>query len=348
MAFGYEAGQRAVAEDLAGAGLTVVKSWLTVGDDNVDPDCEENEAAGEVGVDDDFPSGDREPPAHPYCRCTTEYRVLTSDELGQPLVVPEDAPDVRDAPFVRSGPERWDADGSIRGLMSNGEVRPIDSGDMASLGIPEGLSGVPTATRQTIRSTLAELARDYPGVMRHMRAIGYNPAMDDGTYAWAFKRGVKEYDDLKTYMEVGPRFQQPRKLISSLKADSTPPSAYTQRITGESLPWHPVTSAKEAIKSVIDHEFGHVLNYTYLDEVERFVGTTLPQRLRERAIAAGGTADDVASSVNSAYGRKNAMEQFAELFAEARSRVAYKNLTPAGQVMREWLEEQTRAGLFAT
>jgi hypothetical protein len=91
-----------------------------------------------------------------------------------------------------------------------------------------------------------------------------------------------------------------------------------------------------------------VLNYTYMDEVERFVGTTLPQRLRERAIAAGGTADDVASSVNSAYGRKNAMEQFAELFAEARSRVAYKNLTPAGQVMREWLEEQTRAGLFAT
>lgn len=33
------------------------------------PICEDNEAAGEIGIDEDFPSGDDAAPAHPNCEC---------------------------------------------------------------------------------------------------------------------------------------------------------------------------------------------------------------------------------------------------------------------------------------
>ena len=43
------------------------KQFLTTDDDLVDEDCQENEDAGPVDLDDDFPNGD--PPVHPNCRC---------------------------------------------------------------------------------------------------------------------------------------------------------------------------------------------------------------------------------------------------------------------------------------
>lgn len=70
----YEAGSRSVADDLKAAGLQMEKSWLTVGDTRVDPNCASNEGAGWIDLDDDFPSGVQQPLDHPACRCTMLMR----------------------------------------------------------------------------------------------------------------------------------------------------------------------------------------------------------------------------------------------------------------------------------
>ena len=70
----YEAATAAAGRQLADAGLVMEKSWLTVGDDRVDVECEDNEAQGWIPMDDGFRSGHTRPPAHPACRCTALYR----------------------------------------------------------------------------------------------------------------------------------------------------------------------------------------------------------------------------------------------------------------------------------
>ena len=50
------------------------KSWITVGDNRVDPHCEANEAQGFIPIDETFDSGSGIPPDHPNCRCTLGYR----------------------------------------------------------------------------------------------------------------------------------------------------------------------------------------------------------------------------------------------------------------------------------
>lgn len=52
------------------SGLVTAKEWLTAEDDLVSPECQENGAAGPIGLDANFPSGDPCPPVHPNCRCT--------------------------------------------------------------------------------------------------------------------------------------------------------------------------------------------------------------------------------------------------------------------------------------
>ncbi|STZ77353.1 phage portal protein [Bergeriella denitrificans] len=50
-------------------GLVNGKEWLTAEDDKVSEICNENGAAGVVGLHEHFPSGDLMPPSHPNCRC---------------------------------------------------------------------------------------------------------------------------------------------------------------------------------------------------------------------------------------------------------------------------------------
>lgn len=50
------------------SGVVQGKEWAP--DDNPCPDCQENADAGAIALDDDFPSGDDGPPAHPNCECT--------------------------------------------------------------------------------------------------------------------------------------------------------------------------------------------------------------------------------------------------------------------------------------
>ena len=90
-AFAYEHANASVVGGLMEGGLPMVKSWLTVGDDRVDEeDCGPNEDEGWIAAEDDFQSGNSEPPAHPGCRCTTLYQV-DPDFLGpMPDVVQAD------------------------------------------------------------------------------------------------------------------------------------------------------------------------------------------------------------------------------------------------------------------
>ena len=54
-----------------GSGVVKYKEWSTSGDDDVDEDiCQPNEDQGAIPLDDEFESGDTEPPGHPNCRCT--------------------------------------------------------------------------------------------------------------------------------------------------------------------------------------------------------------------------------------------------------------------------------------
>ncbi len=76
---GYEAGNRMLIDDVIEGGLAMEKSWLTVGDANVDPECADNEAQGWIDVDQLFGSGHDQPLAHPNCRCTCLYRQKGSD-----------------------------------------------------------------------------------------------------------------------------------------------------------------------------------------------------------------------------------------------------------------------------
>jgi len=53
------------------SGVVRYKAWSTAGDDDVDEEiCAANEDEGPIPLDDEFQSGDSEPPGHPNCRCT--------------------------------------------------------------------------------------------------------------------------------------------------------------------------------------------------------------------------------------------------------------------------------------
>jgi hypothetical protein len=51
------------------SGVATGKAWLTAHDDLVEEICRDNEDAGAIPLEGDFPSGDDCPPAHPNCRC---------------------------------------------------------------------------------------------------------------------------------------------------------------------------------------------------------------------------------------------------------------------------------------
>lgn len=68
-------------ESYKASGVVAKKSWITAQDDRVSEECEANGEAGEIGLDDNFPSGDPCPPVHPNCRCAI-VPVVEWDEAG--------------------------------------------------------------------------------------------------------------------------------------------------------------------------------------------------------------------------------------------------------------------------
>lgn len=77
----FEHGQQMVVDDLTDAGVATEKAWLTAGDDRVDADCAENEAAGWIPSGDDFPTGVSRPLQHPACRCAMQVRVAEGSRI---------------------------------------------------------------------------------------------------------------------------------------------------------------------------------------------------------------------------------------------------------------------------
>ncbi len=71
----YAEGNMIIGRDLRDAGLTMEKSWLTAGDDRVDPVCDQNEGDGWIPIDESFSSGDDRPTAHSGCRCDVELQM---------------------------------------------------------------------------------------------------------------------------------------------------------------------------------------------------------------------------------------------------------------------------------
>lgn len=71
----YAEGNLIVAKDLAEAGILTEKYWDTVGDTKVSQGCKDNEAAGWIAFDAEFPSGHQRPLRFPGCRCDLLIRV---------------------------------------------------------------------------------------------------------------------------------------------------------------------------------------------------------------------------------------------------------------------------------
>lgn len=61
------------------SGVVEQKAWSTAGEDVCD-DCQANEDEGAIDLEDDFPSGDDAPPAHPMCRCAVVAVIADEDE----------------------------------------------------------------------------------------------------------------------------------------------------------------------------------------------------------------------------------------------------------------------------
>lgn len=81
MPFGV-ASSAVAAGRYANIGVQVwLKRWIT--DGNPCAVCDENSLAGAIPIDEDFPSGDDEPTAHPNCRC---YLQIESGDEDLPAV----------------------------------------------------------------------------------------------------------------------------------------------------------------------------------------------------------------------------------------------------------------------
>lgn len=76
----FEAGSEIVVRDLADAGLSMEKRWLTVSDARVSELCQGNAAEGWIPLEQSFPSGHMRPLGHVACRCTTQYRRVRGSE----------------------------------------------------------------------------------------------------------------------------------------------------------------------------------------------------------------------------------------------------------------------------
>lgn len=75
----YQQGNLIVGLDLKAAGLEMQKSWLTRGDDQVDPHCKANQDEGWIDVEKAHSSGAMTPLDHPRCRCVELYRRKPND-----------------------------------------------------------------------------------------------------------------------------------------------------------------------------------------------------------------------------------------------------------------------------
>lgn len=121
------------------------KQVITSGDDTVCPDCQENEDAGPIALDDDFPNG--EPPTHPNCECAVVPVLASELELMQK--------------FERAASiDKNATDAKINGAVMIGWFMPPDVAD--ALALPNGESADELHITLVYFGKQAELAEDVP------------------------------------------------------------------------------------------------------------------------------------------------------------------------------------------
>lgn len=67
---------------MRGSGVVDKKAWSTSEDGDTCDDCTDNADADAIDLDDDFPSGDDAPPAHPNCRCVLTSVIESDDDAA--------------------------------------------------------------------------------------------------------------------------------------------------------------------------------------------------------------------------------------------------------------------------
>lgn len=85
LANAYCEGNAQVGDYLQSNGVKMMKAWQTLEDDRVSDGCKENEKAGWIPIDREFPSGHMHPPRFPGCRCDFMQEILDVDLLGKPI-----------------------------------------------------------------------------------------------------------------------------------------------------------------------------------------------------------------------------------------------------------------------
>lgn len=85
LANAYCEGNAQVGDYLQSNGVKMMKAWQTLEDDRVSDGCKENEKAGWIPIDKEFPSGHMHPPRFPGCRCDFMQEILDKDLLGKPI-----------------------------------------------------------------------------------------------------------------------------------------------------------------------------------------------------------------------------------------------------------------------
>lgn len=173
--------------------------------------------------------------------------------------------------------------------------------------------------KQEIKATVAELERDFPTVASKLE-VGVRD-VGKRTYAETWGHGGMDFSNT--------RFKHMHRAEAMLEHDVK-------------VGWHPKGTG--SIKGLTDHEFGHAVHFMYQGKVDEFLRLELPARMK-----AMGVRPTIKAKTNSRYGRKDAWggvrheykgyEWFAELFAEARSPLAYEQLSAPAKATRTWLAE---------
>lgn len=76
LAMAHSAGE---LEAMRASGVVSGKEWLLGDNHEIEDDCDDNDGAGVIGLDEEFPSGDDGPPAHVNCACALSYQLAEEE-----------------------------------------------------------------------------------------------------------------------------------------------------------------------------------------------------------------------------------------------------------------------------
>ena len=187
------ANERGVLEGLRGArsaGNNVKKEWLLGA--NPCEVCQENADVGPIDLDEEFPSGDTEPTAHPWCECALTG-LIGEDETDQAdeVVADDTGADVVEALYRISKGYSPDQSRDDRGRWTSGASEIIDRArefiaGKSSLGVLRGV-----AEEYHLREVGVEaLSLTIQGLVNH--ATGLDPSTWNLTHE-AVDRAVRNF-----------------------------------------------------------------------------------------------------------------------------------------------------------